>query len=134
MIYALDSNVVIELLRNNIMMKKKYLQKLSGNIIVIPPYVEYEVMRGIYDRNARKQHMAFEAILGGTVDIRLNERSIIRRAALIHAMRKKAGKSAEDIDILISAWAIEANAALVTENVRHFSDIPGLVVENWMSR
>jgi tRNA(fMet)-specific endonuclease VapC len=34
-------------------------------------------------------------------------------------------------DRLIAAHALSLNLTVVTENVRHFSDVPGLKVENW---
>ena len=34
-------------------------------------------------------------------------------------------------DMLIACIALGHDATLVTRNVRHFSDVPGLRVENW---
>ena len=39
-----------------------------------------------------------------------------------------------DMDMFIAATAIEEDLILVTDNVKHFSRIPGLKVENWMVR
>lgn len=36
-------------------------------------------------------------------------------------------------DRLIAAHALSLGLTLVTDNVRHFADIPGLRVENWMA-
>jgi tRNA(fMet)-specific endonuclease VapC len=38
------------------------------------------------------------------------------------------------LDELIAAHALSIHAGVVTGNVRHFSRIPGLVVENWIGR
>jgi tRNA(fMet)-specific endonuclease VapC len=35
-------------------------------------------------------------------------------------------------DMLIAAHALALGCVLVTDNVREFSRIPGLVVENWI--
>lgn len=37
-----------------------------------------------------------------------------------------------DMDMFIAATAIEEELILVTDNIKHFSRIPGLKVENWM--
>ena len=37
-----------------------------------------------------------------------------------------------DMDMFIVATAIEEELILVTDNIKHFSRIPGLKVENWM--
>jgi tRNA(fMet)-specific endonuclease VapC len=39
----------------------------------------------------------------------------------------------EDFDILIAAHALTHRCTLVTNNVRHFQRISGLVIENWMT-
>lgn len=38
------------------------------------------------------------------------------------------------VDELIAAHALSVGAAVVTGNVRHFSRVPGLVVEDWIGR
>lgn len=37
----------------------------------------------------------------------------------------------EDDDILIGSFSIERNAVLVTNNVKHFSRLNGIQIENW---
>lgn len=46
------------------------------------------------------------------------------------ALRKK-GTPIDDLDIAISSIALTLDAAVATANVRHFSTIEGLRVENW---
>jgi tRNA(fMet)-specific endonuclease VapC len=44
---------------------------------------------------------------------------------------KKRGSPIGDFDVLIAAHAISIDATLVTNNVKHFSRVHGLRVENW---
>ena len=37
----------------------------------------------------------------------------------------------EDMDILIAATALSYNLTLVTNNIKHFSNIDDLHIENW---
>jgi tRNA(fMet)-specific endonuclease VapC len=134
MIYALDTNVLIEYLRKNKLIAEIILNKTQSAILTIPPFVEYEIMRGIYDKNAEIQELKFERLLSRCVPLKLNEQKVMRRAAKLHAERKRAGKSIEDVDLFIAAWCIECGAVLVTENVKHFEDIPSLTYENWNNR
>ncbi|MFO7865930.1 MAG: VapC toxin family PIN domain ribonuclease, partial [Candidatus Aminicenantes bacterium] len=40
-------------------------------------------------------------------------------------------KIIQDMDILIAATALTHNLTLVTNNIRHFKNIPDLRIENW---
>ena len=44
------------------------------------------------------------------------------------------GTPVEDFDLLIAASARARDLILVTDNVRHFQNISGLEVENWVER
>lgn len=44
---------------------------------------------------------------------------------------KSIGVRRKSFDRLIAAHALALGLILVTSNVKHFSDVPGLVVENW---
>lgn len=58
------------------------------------------------------------------------------RSALIHFARSKAyllgiGRPAGDMDVIVASVALASGRALLTRNRKHFSDIPGLVVESY---
>ena len=40
----------------------------------------------------------------------------------------------DDFDLLIAASAYANNLVLVTDNLKHFQNIKGLMVENWVKR
>ena len=44
---------------------------------------------------------------------------------------KRIGVRRKSFDRLIAAHALALGFVLVTSNVKHFADVPGLVVENW---
>ena len=47
---------------------------------------------------------------------------------------EKQGFRIGDMDMFIAATALEENLVLVTGNVKHFKRIPGLEIENWMTK
>ncbi len=49
----------------------------------------------------------------------------------IGSMRAERGTPIGEFDVLIAAHAVSLRCTLVTNNVRHFSRVPGLSVENW---
>lgn len=50
----------------------------------------------------------------------------------IRAALEKNGTPMGSMDMLIAACAIESGATLVTNNTKHFSNVPGLKVINWL--
>lgn len=44
------------------------------------------------------------------------------------------GTPIEDFDLLIASAACSRNLILVTDNLKHFVNVKGLVIENWMER
>lgn len=46
---------------------------------------------------------------------------------------RKIGVSISDFDLLIAGFASVSNAIIVTNNTKHFKNIPGLKIENWLA-
>ena len=59
----------------------------------------------------------------------------LRAARLYSQLRadlERAGRPIGDADTRIAAIALARGLTVVTGNVRHFSEVPGLAVENWL--
>ena len=52
----------------------------------------------------------------------------------IRALLNKAGQPIGGNDLLIAAHALALNLTLVSANVREFSRVPDLRVENWLEK
>lgn len=50
-----------------------------------------------------------------------------------YVLRKK-GKMADEFDMLIASQALCEGLTVVTDNVKHFENIPNLNIENWTER
>lgn len=50
------------------------------------------------------------------------------------ARLRKDGTLVEDFDLLIGATAVKGGLAMVTENTRHFQNIDGIQLDNWVVR
>lgn len=57
--------------------------------------------------------------------------SAAQEAAQVRAELERVGKPAGGIDQLIAGHARALGATLVTSNLRHFENVPGLRVESW---
>lgn len=58
----------------------------------------------------------------------------LRKYGELRWMLEKNGQKIGDMDMFIAATALEENLILVTGNTDHFSRIPGLRIENWITR
>ena len=56
---------------------------------------------------------------------------VVTRYADLRAETEREGRARADMDLLIAATALRHGLTLVTRNVRHFADLPGLSVEDW---
>jgi predicted nucleic acid-binding protein len=57
--------------------------------------------------------------------------AVSSRAGDIAAAQRRAGRPAGSLDPLIAATALVGGLPLVTRNVQHFDQVPGLRVQNW---
>ena len=59
---------------------------------------------------------------------------VINEYAEIRHVLTSQGVTVEDFDILIGATARHYGLIAVTDNLKHFSPMPGVEVENWIAR
>ncbi len=131
MTYFLDTNIISYLIKGDKALKSKIALKLSqGDFIRIPRIAYYEIERGLLARGAVAKFKRFMNLveLLGTVSLTDNTLEI---AAEIYADLSQKGQVIEDDDIFIGATALEHNAVLVTNNIKHLSRLQGIQLENW---
>jgi len=133
--YALDSNTISYLLdrRLDVQRKLRELPKRDDILtIVIPPVVYYEVQRGLLYKDAKNKLRLFQQFCI-KYDVGRMDWDCWNTAAGIYARLRKMGKLIEDADIQIAAFCLVNDMTLVTSNASHFSRIPELKWENWVS-
>jgi predicted nucleic acid-binding protein len=130
--YALDTNIVSYYLKGNArIIEKVNLETRNGNTIIIPPLVFFEIRRWLLANNASRKSALFETMLAYS-GIGIVDRAMLDTAAEIYVTLRKKGITLEDNDLLIGTYCIEHNLTLVTNNVKHFKDMPHLQVQNWI--
>lgn len=60
------------------------------------------------------------------------DREAASEYAKLRVLLEKNGKPSGNMDMMIAAHALSVNATLVSNNLRHFADIPKLKTENWV--
>ena len=132
MTFALDTNTISYLMRGDKNVSTRWIEeRKQGNKSVIPIIAYYEIKRGLLAVNATKKLKDFEELcyVLGVADF---NRDDANTASRIYTELKRKGRISEDSDILIAAQAISRGYALVTNNVKHFENITGLRLENWV--
>ncbi len=100
----------------------------------LPSMVVGELYYGAYKSTVRKEELDRVAMfLDIFPEIQPSKRSM-RRFGEIKANLELKGTRLADADIIIASTAIEEGLPLITGNVKHYSRIEGLAIENWFAR
>jgi tRNA(fMet)-specific endonuclease VapC len=90
----------------------------------------FEVLSGLLMNDARSQLRKFEAFSAVNNVINISEASVVLSAKIV-AHLHRTGNVLDNQDILIAGIALEHNLVLITNNEKHFSRIPNLIIDNW---
>lgn len=131
MLHALDTNTCIDLLRGKSRLVRDRMQELSPAQIAIPSLVYAELLLGaeLSASSSCNRHL-IERFTAPLCILDFDMRAAAAYA-VIRARLMKDGLSIGPNDIIIAATALSNQAILITANIREFSRVPGLLVENW---
>jgi tRNA(fMet)-specific endonuclease VapC len=132
MSYLIDTDILIYSLKGTLKVQKNFtLNKNSPKSISVITYGE--LIFGAKKSNNREKNLATVYRIGELFPVIELTKGIVETFGEVKASLQKTGKSLEDFDLLIGSTALYLNYTLVTNNVRHFSKIPDLRIENWNS-
>ena len=93
-----------------------------------------EIYFGTYrSRNRKKILKAYEDKVFPNVNILPFDTDSGKIYGRLKALLEKMGLSKSEPDLRIAAVAIQHNMTLITGNKRHFMNIPGLNIEDWIN-
>jgi tRNA(fMet)-specific endonuclease VapC len=129
--YLLDTNICVLLIRQK---SPHVLAKLTSHpitVIGISAITVAELQYGVQksSRPSQNQHALDQFLLPLTI-IPFDEQDAVAYGQ-IRAQLEAQGLPIGALDTLIAAHAIQYNLTLVTNNVREFVRVPGLIVEDW---
>ena len=132
--YMLDTNILIYAMRhpNDVICDR--LIEHSAEDICISSITYAELELGVLRSSNPLRNR--QALISTLVGVEILEFGVKEAAcfAEIKAALMLAGTVVEDMDILIAAHAKATGCRLVTNNIRHFSRIDGLEIEDWVTR
>jgi len=133
MTYAPDANIVIQLLRKHTHVVAQFDSTIRKNAnIVIPPVVHYAVLRGFLYKPAMGKEKAYNKFCN-LHSVGKMTKKMWNQAARIYANLRKKGYTVSDADILIAAFCMANDYTLVTNNIKDYGNIEGLLIENWVN-
>lgn len=134
MMYLLDTNAIVALLRNQPENARKRLRraKAQGGALAVSSIALFELWYGV----ARSQHREknterLRVFLSGDVATVPFEDQDAPIAGQLRRALEAAGAPIGPYDLLIAAQALRTGATLVTANVAEFARIRGLAWEDW---
>lgn len=128
----LDTDIVSEFLRGNNKVTahvEQYLEKYDNISISVITY--YEILNGLYYKDARKQMSRFNEFAELCQIIPLTKQASQTAAEIQSTLRKK-GNVIGHTDTLIAGIAISNNLHLITNNTAHFKRVKDLAIDNWL--
>ena len=122
-------------------LKKKPSALLIEKLMTLPGELQFttsinisEIYFGAYRSINRKQILqAYEEKVFPNLNILPFDTGSGKIYGKLKAQLEKKGLPKSEPDLRIAAIAIQHNMVLVTGNMKHFKDIPGLNVENWIN-
>lgn len=131
MLYMLDTNAASEAMRGHPAFDAR-LQALPPGQWCISAVTCSEIRYGVARRpEAVRLHRMVDEFLRIVPTLSWDTKAANRHGEL-RAELKAHGTPIGDFDEMIAAHALAIGAVVVTNNTRHFSRVPGLVIENWL--
>ena len=132
--YLLDTNICVYLIKKNNPEVFKRFQIHDIGTVGVSSITVAELQYGV-DKSAfpDKNNKALQDFLD-PLEILPFEYDACDPYGKIRAQLERAGKTIGPLDFLIAAHAISLNAILVTNNVKEFSRIEKLKIENWVDQ
>jgi len=131
-LYSLDTNILSDLVRHPQGVVAKKIAVVGENEICISIIVAAELRFGAAKRNSARLSNQVETILAAMLVVPFDVPAD-REYAKLRQLLESSGNSIGPNDLLIAAQARANGQILVTNNVREFTRVPSLQVENWLA-
>ena len=131
-LYSLDTNILSDLVRHPQGVVAKKIAVVGEKEICISIIVAAELRFGAAKRNSARLSNQMETILAAILVVPFDvptDREYVKLRQLLES----SGNSIGPNDLLIAAQARANGQILVTNNVREFTRVPSLQVENWLA-
>jgi tRNA(fMet)-specific endonuclease VapC len=130
-LYLLDTNILTELARNPFGHCSQRLKQVSDELVFTSVVVAGEVEFGISKFRAFKLLRQMERIME-TIEVQALPLGAIAPYSKLRVDLETRGVPIGENDLWIAAHALAEDAVLVSNNLREFSRVQNLKLENWI--
>jgi tRNA(fMet)-specific endonuclease VapC len=129
--YLLDSDTVSYLVRKVPAVVESAVSVGLANLC-LSTITELEIRNGLAIKNDPKLFASVSEVLEH-LEIIPFDSAAAKEAAKVRAFLRALGKPSGTLDPLLAGHAIALGAVLVTNNTKHFENVPGLALDNWLA-
>jgi len=129
--YSLDTNVCIDFLNGRFPHVIEHIRSHDPDTLILSSIVVAELRYGAEkSRQKRTNHEKLDVLFSeiGSIDF---DEDAARVFGIIRATLESQGTPIGPFDMLIAAHALSRDLILVSDNVKEFSRVDGLKLENW---
>ena len=128
--YLLDTNTCIAIMKGNLRTIER-LAACSTDDCAVSTISVYELKTGVAKcADPAKENRKVSALLEKLAILNFDDEAA-SNSARIRADLELKGKMIGPYDVLIAGQAVTNSLVVVTGNLREFSRIPGLIIEDW---
>jgi len=127
-VYLLDTNICIAVMNEIAVAEFDF----KSSHCYISTIVLAELYKGVYCSSRFERNMTTLNVFISSLEIVAFDENAAEEFGKIQDELKRIGRPTGDLDALIAAVARSRGDILVTNNTRHFINIPNLQLENWL--
>jgi len=134
--YQLDTNICVHFLKNEHQIAQQ-IAAVGFQNCYLSELTIAELLFGVANSAPTRQaanRQAVEELRATFADRILVIGPGLEYYAQQKAVLRKMGRRVDDVDLLIGVTALTHGLTLVTRNTRHFADIAGLALQNWVDQ
>ena len=129
--YLLDTNIVIYTMKNRPQRVKRRFQQHHGQLGISTVTIG-ELVFGAEHSQQTERNLADLEALAARLEVLPFDNQAAYHFGQIRAALYRTGQPIGPYDMMIAGQARAAGLKLVTNNVKEFERVPGLLLENWI--
>jgi len=128
----LDTNICVYLIKHNPLQVRAQFEKRQPGDILLSSIVLAELMYGISKSQHKERNLAALEMFLMPLEIMPFDEHAAEIYGDIRAALERSGQIIGGNDLFIAAHALSLNVTLVSNNLKEFTRVPGLRLENWV--